>query len=77
MDETFWSAPEPFAKISMRMADSETRGQSIAGGFSLLPNRMSQTYEIVINQILEKLGGQPASLQTIINDFESVVFKSV
>ena len=76
-DGTFQSCPEPFAQIYVCMAAPETGGKGIPVGWFMLPNKEATTYELAFNVKLNKLCGQPASLKTIISDFEQSVFKSV
>ena len=76
-DGTFQSCPAPFSQLYVCMAAPETGGKGIPVGWFLLPNKNSKTYEMAFKAILDKLGGQPTALKTVVSDFEMAVFRSV
>lgn len=59
------------------MVAPEQDGQGIPVGWFLLPNKKAKTYELMLKVLLDKLGGQPDSLKTVVSDFESAIFKTV
>ena len=76
LDGTFRSSPSPFKQVYVIMAHSEHGGHGLPCGFSLLPNKKSLTYHLMLNKILEKVGPDGA-LSVILCDFEQSMLRSI
>ena len=77
LDGTFQTTPSPFKQVYVIMARSEVGGQGLACGFSLLPNKLSETYDLMLNKIFELVGRDNNLAVINVCDFEQSIWKSL
>ena len=76
LDGTFATAPAPFAQVYIVMAKQANGGQGLPCAFAFLPNKQTETYELMLTKIFEIVSIDNV-LTTIVCDFEQSVWKAI
>ena len=76
LDGTFSTAPAPFSQVYVVMCVSENGGQGLPCGFCLLPNKNTETYELMLTKLFEIVGVDNV-LTTVVCDFEQSIWKAL